>query len=87
MEVFQYTLVHYIQVDPSTVIYWTSPFVILGMSGLFCRFYSILWKILLTNSADLNQTPHYVASDLGLHCLPLTLFTDFQVRMGNLIDF
>ena len=28
-------------VDSSTVICWTSPFVILGLSGLFCRFYSI----------------------------------------------
>ena len=25
----------------STIICWTSPFVILGVSGLFCRFYSI----------------------------------------------
>ena len=25
-----------------------------------------LWKILLANDPD--QTPHYVASDLGLHC-------------------
>ena len=23
-------------------------------------------------NADPDQTPHYVASDLGLHCLPLT---------------
>ena len=28
-------------VDSSTVICWTSPFVILGVSGLFCHFYSI----------------------------------------------
>ena len=44
-------------------------------------FYFFLWKILLANSEDLDQTPHYVASDLGLHCLPMTLFRDFQVRM------
>ena len=25
---------------------------------------------------------HYVASDLGLHCLPMTLFTGSLVRMG-----
>ena len=29
-----------ILVDSSTVICWTSPIVILGVSGLFCRFYS-----------------------------------------------
>ena len=43
-------------------------------SDLFCRFYSIfLWKILLANNVDPDQTPHYVASDLGLHCLLMTL--------------
>ena len=30
---------HCILVDSSTVICWKSPFVILGVSGLFCRFY------------------------------------------------
>ena len=40
--------------------------------GLFCRFYSIfLWKILLANDVDPDQMPHYVASDLGLHCLSM----------------
>ena len=60
----------------STVIIWTNVFAILGVSDLFCRFYSIffLWKIKLTKSVDPDQTPHYVASDLGLHCLPMTLW-------------
>ena len=31
----------YILVDFSTVLFWMSPFVILGVSGLFCSFYSI----------------------------------------------
>ena len=26
------------------------------------------------NSVDPDQTPHYVASDLGLHCLSMILF-------------
>ena len=34
-------LTHCILVDSSTVICWTSPFVILGVSGLFFCFYSI----------------------------------------------
>ena len=34
-------LTHCILVDSSTVKCWTSPFVILGVSGLFCSFYSI----------------------------------------------
>ena len=28
---------------------------------------------LFANSGDPDQTPHSVASDLGLHCLPITL--------------
>ena len=51
-----------------------SPFVILGVSGLFCHFYSILMEILLANVIDPDQTPHHVASDLGLHCLLMTLY-------------
>ena len=27
---------------------------------------------LFANSGDPDQTPHSVASDLGLHCLPVT---------------
>ena len=34
-------LTHCILADSSTAICWTSPIVILGMLGLFCRFYSI----------------------------------------------
>ena len=34
-------LTYCILVDFSTVICWTSPFFILGVSGLFCRFYSV----------------------------------------------
>ena len=28
---------------------------------------------LFANSGDPDQMPHFVASDLGLHCLPITL--------------
>ena len=41
-------------------------------SFLLLSFY-FLWKILLANNVDSNQMAHYVASDLGLHCLPMTL--------------
>ena len=41
--------------------------------GLFCYFHSIFdGKNLLANNVDPDQMPHYVASDLGLHCLPMT---------------
>ena len=63
-----------ILVDSPTVICWTNPFVILRVLGLFCRFYSIFDGKLLANTVDPDQMPHHVASDLGLHCLPVTLF-------------
>ena len=60
-----------ILVDSSTVICWTSPLVILGVSGLFCRFQSIFMENSV-NSVDPDQTQHYVMSDLGQHCFPVT---------------
>ena len=30
--------------------------------------------ILCTNSADPDQMPHIVASDQGLHCLPMSIY-------------
>ena len=58
----QCPLAHCMLVDSSNVICWTSPFFILGVPDLFNCFYSILL-----------ENP-YVASDLGLHCLHMTLF-------------
>ena len=49
--------------------------------GSISRFYSIFDEIMLANNVDPDKTPHNVASDLGLHCFPIT-FTSFQVRMG-----
>ena len=50
----------------------------LGVSGLFCHFYPILMENPSVNNVDLirrhiTETPHYVTSDLSLHCLPMTL--------------
>ena len=42
-----------------------------------CNFLGLIgsWeKLLLANSGDPDQMPHYAASDLGLHCLPLYPF-------------
>ena len=38
-----------------------------------CTFRGVGWKILLANNVNPDQTPHYVAPDLGLHRLPMTL--------------
>ena len=60
-----------------------SPFVILGVSGLFCRFYSFFFiKKTLANNADPDQTPHNVVPDLGLHCLSIDSFTGLPVGKG-----
>ena len=62
------------------IYWWTLPLpnvgrVILSFQG--CRVYFIafilfLMEILLANNVDPDQMPHNVASDLGLHCLPMT---------------
>ena len=69
--------------DCSTDICWTSPFVILGVSGLFCRCCRILGKILSANTADPDQTRHYMASDLGLHSLPITILRVSKCELVN----
>ena len=64
-----------ILVDSSTVISWKSPFVIYrGVNSILSLLFCCLRKIQLANSVDPNQTPHYVASDLGLHCLGMTIY-------------
>ena len=45
-----------------------------GVGSIWSLLFYILWKILLANNVDPDQMPHYVTSDLGLHCLPSTLF-------------
>ena len=54
-------------------IYWKSLISILGTSGY--EIYIFLEKVakLFANSEDPDQMPHCAASDLGLHCLPITL--------------
>ena len=32
--------------------------------------------------SQLHVMPHYVASDLGVHCLPMTSFMGFPERVG-----
>ena len=44
-----------------------------GAESILLLLFYFLLKILLENNVDPKQMPHYVASDLGLHCLPITL--------------
>ena len=68
-------LTHCSRVDFSTLIYWKSPFATKGVLGvIFLDLFGSRQKLLLANSGDPDQTPHYAASDLGLHCLPKNPF-------------
>ena len=49
--------------------------------GLFCRFYSIFDGKSNNKHCSPRSDPHYMASDLGLHCLPKTHLRVFPVRM------
>ena len=44
-----------------------------GIRSILSLVFYFWWKILLANTVDPDQTQHYVASDLGLHCMPMTL--------------
>ena len=35
------------------------------------------------NSVDPDQVPHSAASDLGLHCLPVSLLRDARLKWVN----
>ena len=39
---------------------------------------------MLANNVDAGQTPNYVASDLGLHCLPINLLR-FPIKNGLML--
>ena len=41
---------------------------------------------LFANIGDPDQTLHYVASDLGLHCLPITLLGVSRLQWVNSVD-
>ena len=43
-----------------------------GVGSILSLLFCFRWQILLANNVDPDQMPHYVASDLGLHYLPMT---------------
>ena len=67
-------LFHCYSLDES-ICHFRSVGSVLSLLFYFC------WKILLANNkdnVDPDQTPHDVASDLGLHCLPMTLLRVYR---------
>ena len=52
-----------------------------GVRSILSLLFYFRSKIMSANSVDPDQMPHYLASDLGLQCLPMT-FMGFQIGMG-----
>ena len=44
-----------------------------GVGSILSLLFYFRWKILCANNVYPDQMPHDVASDLGLHCSPVTL--------------
>ena len=62
-------------------MFYVHLYVYVHSSFLDCRANYVAY--FLANDVDPDQPPHYVASDLGLHCLPMTLLrVSQQVRTG-----
>ena len=65
-------LTHFILNRLSHTIYWKSPISILGMSSYIMYIFLDKKAKLFAHSGDIDQMPHSAATDLGLHCLPIT---------------
>ena len=76
LEILQH-LTHLCLVDCSTSTLWPGPILIKGVS---CRFSLLLCfteiPVFHANRVDPDQTPPSAASDLGLHCLPMSHLWD-----------
>ena len=71
-------LIHLSWMDLLTLISRTSLSIILGVSSGISHFYSIGHSV----SRDPDQTQHCAASDLGLHCLPMST----KRTLGSLVQ-
>ena len=79
-----YSLIHLCRVNSSTLILCTSPFPTKACLVSF-YYYHILEKFLyLTQIMYPDQTIQNVASDLGLHCLPVPLLWDAKHKWVNI---
>ena len=82
------TLTRLSRVDLSTITLWTGPFPEYGVTGYFLLL-SCFVEIseFNANNVDSDQTPRSAASDLGLHCLPMSLLWDARVKNLLLVQF
>ena len=57
----------------SVHINWMSPFIILGFLIYFFLPHFIVFVVnFIQTVPTVTKTPHFAASDLGLHCLPIS---------------
>ena len=61
--------------------------VLMDVGWYFSFAFKFKYNILLANSEDSGQTPRYAASDLGLHCLPMSHKKDAINVWVNIIIF
>ena len=67
--------------DSSTISLWTGPFLISTVSGCFVSLsYFKELSELNANNVDLDQTPRSAGSDLGLRCLPMSLYRKLDLN-------
>ena len=66
--------------DSSTLTLKTGPFPVKGVSGKFILPWFTEIPVLNANSVDPDQTPRSVASDLGLHCFPVSILWDARLK-------
>ena len=52
---------------------WTSPCHLRGAGSILPLLFFFHGNPVSKHCVDPDQTPHYVTSDLGLHCMPMTL--------------
>ena len=50
---------------------------------MFLFIFIVVLQFMLANSVDPDQTPRSVASDLGLHCLPMSQKRDAMLIWVN----
>ena len=67
----------------SILIDWTSPLQILGLLGGIFHFIQVLKETLFTNRGEPDQTLHFAATDLVLHCLPMSHKKDARLIWVN----
>ena len=78
--------------DFPILTHWKNQLPIFGVLRCISRFIQILIENSLANSGDPDQTPRSVASDLGLHRLPMSHKKDARLIWVNasqcpLLDF